>query len=387
MTRHPGTRLHVLLLLLLLVLVPDPGRAQDLKYTVITRTELGGTTGRALGVMPGTAEPVLETTFIKGNRIRKDESPESSSVMDWDAGILTLLDHAARSYVQVSLEQMAEVAEAMAQSVEGTSSELGEAMVEGSQEGAREAETAYAEGGGDQASLDVRISSDRTGRTREFSGYSAEQVLITLEILGEHTPGEVDRESESGGLAIITELWLSRDFPEYRMMQEMDGAALARMKEGETGEGILGSLEALLTYDPRIKFAFEKNQETIDAMDGVALRTAMHVVSLPGWMPVDREQVLADQDRSLSDDAMDAAKSGTKDAAKSAVSQISGRLFGRKKEPEPGPEPPQEPQQSVIMRVISEVSDVELGDLDPVLFEPPVEYTVQTQGGEGVGTR
>ena len=328
--------------------------------------------------MPGTTDPLTETTFIKGHQIRRDESPESSSIMDWDAGVLTFLDHPAKRYVQLSVEEMAELAEEAAEALEGTASELTGAAVEGSREAAQEAEAAHAAEGGEQATLDVRVSSDRTGQRRDFAGYAAEQVLITLEIMGEHTPGEYEADAQSGGLAVVTELWLSQDFPEHGMMQEMRKKVGNHMAEEDTGEGILGSMEALLTYDPRIKFAFEKNQETIDAMDGIALRTTMHVVTLPEWIPLDRDKVLADQDRSLTDDAMDAAKSGARDAARSAVRNVTGRLFGRKKEPEPPPEP-EVPEQSILFRVISEISSVEALSLDPTLFQPPADYTLQEE--------
>ena len=373
MTKRAAFRTFTFLTLLTVILAPATARSQDLKYTMVTRAEFGGATGRILGAMPGASDPTSETTFIKGNRIRKDESPESSSIMDWDSGTLTLLDHAGKSYVQLSLEEMARAAEEMVQAMEGRSEEVGEAAVEGSREKVSDA-------GNDQLAMEVKVSSDRTGRTRDFSGYTAEQVLITLEILGDDAPADVPEEEGSGGLAIVTELWLSQDFPEYRLMQEMDGAALSRMKKQETGEGILGSLEEFLNSDPRMKVAFEKNQETVGAMEGVALRTTIHVVGLPGSMPVDRDKVLADQERSLSADAADAAKSGVGDAARSAMGQVSGRLFGRKKREEAPPEP-EEPQQSVMMRMISEVSDVQLQELDAALFEPPAEYFLAVQEG------
>jgi len=368
--------------LILSSFLPSRVQPQDLRYSMVTRSELGGAAGRILGVVPGGTEPVQETTFIKGNRIRKDDGSESSNIMDWDSGILTILDHQDRSYVQLSMEEMAQAAEEVVRSMEeeGGSSGLKDAMVDGSREGAEEVEDAHSDAGGGQTAVDITVSSDRTGVTRDFSGYSAEQVLVTLEILGEHTPGDYGEEEQSGGLAIITELWLSQDFPEYRMMQEMNGEALDRMRERETGQGILGSLEALTTYDPRLEIAFEKNQETVDAMDGVALRTAVHVVTLPGRTPVDRNKVLADQDRSLSDDAAEAAASGAKDAARSAASRIGGRLFGRGKKEEASPKP-EEPQQSVILRIISEVSDVETLDLEPALFDPPPDYSLRTEGG------
>jgi hypothetical protein len=111
---------------------------------MITRSELGGAAGRILGVVPGGTEPIQETTFIKGNRIRKDDGSESSSIMDWESGILTLLNHQDRSYVQLNLEEMAQAAEEVVQSMEeeGESSPLKDAVVDGSREGAEEVKDA-----------------------------------------------------------------------------------------------------------------------------------------------------------------------------------------------------------------------------------------------------
>jgi len=334
---------------------------------------------------PGDGGSVSEVTYIRGNRIRKDDGKDSSSIMDWDAGILTLVDHPSRSYVRMSLEEMARMAEEAARSMGETADGMGRAA-DGSREGIQEVQDAYGEGGGDRTNFDVRVSTDRTGRTRKVGGYDAEQVFLTLEIVGETEPEQGGEEAQSGGLAIVTELWLSQDFPEYRMMREMDGAAVDRMKDQQVGKGILASLETLLASDPRMKAALERNEEALAELDGVALKTTMHVVSLPGKTRVDRDAVLAAQDRGLDDDAADAAKDGARGAARSAMGRLGGGLFGRKKKEEEAPPEPEDPQQKVILRVISQISDVEVGKLDASLFQVPADYQDRSvEGGTHPG--
>ncbi len=371
---------------LLLALLPAaPARAQDLKYRSISRVEMGGTLGRVLGAIPGVKEPEGEIVYIKGNRIRRDESEETSTIMDWETGILTTLDHRSRTYTQLDLAGLAEAAEALADSLKkaieeerarepGRVGEVAGAAKEGAREAGRE------DAGEEELEVNVTVRTDRTGRTRTFGDYTAEQVLVSMEILGKADPSDPAEEEVEGGLGIVTEVWLSTDFPEYRMMREMKGAALERMKKQQTGKGILGMLESLLTYDPRIKVAYQKSARTVDEMDGFPVQTITHFVTLPGGMRLDRDQVLAEKDRSLGDDVTDAAKKGAKDAAKEGIRKLKGRFFGRKKEPEPEPKP-EAPKQKVFLRIINEIRDLSVTTLDPALFEIPPEYSPAGEGG------
>ncbi len=335
--------------------------------------EIGGTAGRLLSGLPGGSGPTVETTFLKGNRIRHDQDDSESSIVNSETGILTLLDHRARTFSETNLVEVAEAVEESAKALDGELGEVADAVAEGAEAAAQEGEQQYREEGGDQLVLEVFVESSRTGRTENISGYSAEQVITTLEIKGGDDRADWNAEDTKGGLAIVTEVWLSTDFPEYQMMAQMQGAALQQIQDKRTDEGLLGTLEHLLKYDPRVKFAFEKNKETLDAMDGVPLRTTMHFVNLPDEARLDLDQVLAEKDRSLMDDASDAVAESAKDAAKSAVGGVTGRLFGRKKKAEPKPEP-EAPAQSVFFRIVSEISDVESASLPEDLFEVPPTY-------------
>lgn len=336
--------------------------------------EFGGTVGRFLNALPGGGSgPTLETTFLKGPRIRHDEGEASSSIMDWDAGILTTLDHASRTFTTVNLVQVAEATAAAGKAMQGELKDMTDAVADGAETAAEEAEQGYRDEGGDQLELEVFVESARTGRTETIQGYTAEQILVSLEVKAAKDPADPEAQDTRGGLAIVTELWLSKDFPEYRMTTEMKGAALEQLQDNATDKGILGTMEYLVTYDPRVKFAYEKNKETIDAMDGVPLRTTIHFVTLTDDARLDRDQVLAEQDRSLTDDATDAAEKSARTAAKSAVSGLTGRLFGRKKAPEPEPQP-ETPSQKVFLRFVSEVSNVETTTLPDSLFEVPPDY-------------
>lgn len=360
--------------LLLLAWAASPADAQDLRYVRTNHMEVGGTAGRFLSALPGGGDPTVETTFLKGNRIRRDQGAASSSIMDWDTGILTTLDHASRTFTEVNLLQVAEATAEGGKAMQGGLKDMKDAVADGAETAAQETEQAYREDGGDQLGLRVFVESERTGRTETIQGYTAEQVLVSLEIKGEKDMADWEAQDKRGGLAIVTEVWLSKDFPEYQMMADMEGEALEQLQDDGADKGFLGALEYLVTYDPRVKFAFEKNRETIDAMDGVPLRTTMHFVNLPDDARLDRDQVLAEADRSLINDATDAAQKNAKKAARSAVSGLTGRMFGRKKAPEPEPEP-EAASQKVFLRFVSEISDVETATLSEDLFEVPANYT------------
>ena len=77
-----------------------PAAAQDLTYTTTTRMEMSGTLGRILSMLTDMDKPQVEKTLFQGPRIRKDQE-KSSSIMDWEAGAMTLLDHPERTYMRL----------------------------------------------------------------------------------------------------------------------------------------------------------------------------------------------------------------------------------------------------------------------------------------------
>jgi hypothetical protein len=77
-------------------------------------TRLAGVSGRTEDV-----------TYVKGPRMRQD-SGDSSTIMDFSTGEMIFLDHAARTYSRFSLGDLAEFSERMAEAMQVARAELDE---------------------------------------------------------------------------------------------------------------------------------------------------------------------------------------------------------------------------------------------------------------------
>ncbi len=343
-----------LALLAVLSMPAQRGDAQDLKYTTTTTVELGGAMGTIASVMPELGEPVLETTYLKGTRIRTDVD-ERSSVMDWVSGDMLEIDHVARTYVRFNVFEMAEAMAGMLE--QGVEAEPTRVEPE-------EAEQT-------EPQFEVHFSIDRTGVQQVVNGYDAEQALLVVEVVP-IVPPEDDLE-DAGELAVVTELWLSTDFPEYQLMRDMQAEAAERLRESGATQNMSQSMEGLAeSFDPRLREAWQENLEAMKELEGTALKSTVHFVTVPMGVDLDREKVLAEANQGLGSAVAGAAREGVRDAARSAL----GRFGRRQEEPE---EP--EPAQSVFMRIVTEIGEIETATLGDDLFAVPDGYAEQPLEG------
>jgi len=235
----------------------------------------------------------------------------TSQIMDWETGTLTLLDHKAKTFSRVTFAQTADAISA----------------------------------GMEQA------------RAEEPAQPAA------------------PTEEQQAGMAIVSDLRMSTDFPEQKLMEAMRGEALDRFRES-VANGQLGStMQAMSSYDPRVKAAWEKNADALKDLKGTALRSTIQFVTLPTGVSLDEKAVLAADDQRLGSDidVAGAAAQGAADAAKKALGGLAGR-FGRKKEEPKATEAPA-PVPSVFLRTRTEIgSVVEDQTLPPGLFDMPADY-------------
>lgn len=324
-----------------------PAASQDLTYTTTTKMEISGTLGRILSLVSDVDKPMVEKTYFQGPLIRKDQE-ESSSIMDWNAGTMTLLDHPKKTYMVLDFARMAEQ---MAGAVGQERPEAGEAP-----------------------DVEVTVSSERTGKTETIAGYAAEQVVLVIEVKPKSQGGE----GEAGPTtALVTDLWLSPDFPEYRMMQQMEGEALERFRES-SAQGMAQTMAALAGSNPAMKEGWEKNMQALKDLQGTTLRSTTHFVTVPPGATLDKEKVLATAGEKVQEGG--GMAQGAANAARQALGGLAGR-FGRNRQQQQ--QEAAAPTQAVVMRVKTEISDVGTGAVDPSLFQVPAGYTAKTPpGGE-----
>ena len=344
---------------LLLLLATVPARAQDVSYTTVTRAEFGGALGSMMSMVGGAQDPTRETTHLKGALMRTDEG-DSSTIMDMGDGRFTTLDHQAKTFYTFTFGDMA-------------------AQMQGAQaqmEAAREEQPA--DQPAPEVEFETKLTVDRTGRTQRMDGYSAEQVLMIIEIVPKVAPEEGAEKEAAGTMVLFSDIWMSTDFPGYeaykKASEEFAQEAASNMDMQATG----GALQQAFASDPRMKEAFEKSAEEMKGLEGLAVKTVSSFYMVPPGAAFDREAALASADQPLAQgpDLGGAAAAGAQEAARSAVRNLTGGLFGRRRQQEqPEEEAAPAQAQSAITRVTTTIEDVKSGSLPDDLFKVPPGYT------------
>jgi hypothetical protein len=290
-----------------------------------------------------------------GTRLRTDDN-DSSSIVDMAEGRYTMVNHEDKSYYTITMAQM-------------------QSQMEQAQEQMAEQNPMAQQGPPPNASFEVKMSTDRTGRTRDFGGYSAEQVLITMEMVPT-SPEAEQSAAMMGNMVLFTEIWMSTDFPgadEYRAAQERMGEAF--MEGG--GADMAGGMAGAMMGNPGMREALEKNAEVMKDLEGVPVRTVTHMVTVPAGMEFDPDAVLAAEDQPLESGDMPSAEDMARGAARGAMSRRLGGLLGRRnQEPQEEPDAPAGPAaQTITMRSSSTIQEIKTTSLSEDLFQPPPDYT------------
>ncbi len=348
---------------LFMVAAPPILSAQSLQYTSVTKTELGGALGRIMSMMSGVGDETQTTTYIEGSRIRTDEQ-KTSDIVDAKAGTMTMLDHESRTYTVIDFAKMAEqMAGAMSDASKQASTQM-----------ATETPTGQA-AEQPQIEWEVHFHTDKTGKKEKIAGYDAEEVVLVTEVIAKNVPKEGE-EQEQAGMAIVSDLWMSQDFPEYMLTQQMRSDVAEHIGES-TRQSMANSMQAFSSAEPGLSEAWKKNAEELEKVQGYAMRTTMLFVALPPNVPLDRDEALAEKDKSLGSSAAGAAEGSAADVARKAL----GGIFGKKKEEPKAEAAEATPHQATFMRITTEIQNVKTGGIDPSVFEVPAGYTERPMGG------
>jgi hypothetical protein len=327
-----------------------PLAAQDVTYTLRSEFKTGGAMdmlASLAGKMAG-QEANLQRQYVKGRRMRTDEGKSSSTILDLEERRMYFLQHDQKNYVSMPLDSMAEAMRAMAEAMEGT-----------------EVRPAEAPGSGAPA-MNFKVSVDRTGERTSIAGYSAEQVFITLEAEGV-AAAAADPEGAPVRMVLLMETWLSHDVPGYqtlRALQEELGSEMSMGGGGEMGGAVLG----MLTGTPGTQEGLERAAAEMKKLDGMTVRSATYVVTVPADQPFQRALVLNPPAREGID-------------VKQAAAKALGGLFGRKQQQQPEAAPEATLAQSTVLTLTQELVEVDTATLPASLFAVPAGY-VEVRGDD-----
>jgi hypothetical protein len=321
-----------------------PLQAQDVQYETVTKVNLPGALGTAMRVaarLGGGSTEVVETTYIKGRRMRSD-AEKSSTIVDLDDGRVTLLDHEARTYMSFTFDEMAARAREGAQQL---------------------ADQRTVSEGGDAHHVNFRFDVQSTNDRERVSGYDARRFFLTMQMDGEYTPEGAAEREQGGTLVLLTDMWTSTSTPAYQALQQFQDASAHHYAEASSA--MLQALAAAFTDEPDMRVAFEQSVSEASKLEGLPLRTVTHFVVVAPEHAFDRELAIDPQSRQRPGVAQQAGRA--------ALGRVAGRLGGRQQQQEAPEE--EEPTQATIMTVTSEVRNISTRSLDESVFAIPAGYT------------
>ena len=340
------------------LLLPAALAAQDVKYTEASRLE-------AFISLPGMGGPMKSTTYVSKGRVRTDNDA-SSTIMDYAGGTFTELDHKAKTYYTMSFADLMANAEKM----------MADAKVqaEQAQQQARQENPQQAD-----VKLDFNVKVDRLGDGGRVAGYSTEHVVMVLEAKATSTqPDPETGEEVSGTIVFVSDMWVSKDFPGFKALQEAQLAAAKEMsaEQRRQMEEMAEAGKEMAASVPGIQGGggLDRMAEEMKKIDGVPLRSLTYQLMLPDGVELDRDAVLAMADKPLPTFSLGAAMGqAAKQGAADAIKGRLGGLLGRKKE-EPKPAEAAAPGQMIFMRITSAIEDVSTASIPDDVFKPTAGY-------------
>lgn len=344
----------------LLSVLPAAAAGQDIRYTEALKVE-------AFMSLPGVGDPIKSTTWVSGGRTRVDAA-DRATIMDYPGGRLTEMDHKAKTYYSLTFaDMMAGAAKMMADARVQVQQAKQEARAEGAQE--------------PEVKLEFDLKVDRLGAGPRISGYATEHVLLVLKAKATSaTPDPETGEEVSGTMVFASEMWVSKDFPGYKALQDAQLKAAADLSPElrRQMEEMAESGREMMAEVPGIQGGgngMQRMAEEMKKIEGAPLRSLTYHILLPDSVEFDRDALLAMADRPIPSFSFKTALAeGMKESVKDALTGgIAGR-FGRRREP-PKPDAAQAPaSQLYLMRITSTLEEISTAPLADDVFKPVAGY-------------
>lgn len=335
MHARPRPARFALLLTAAVLAFPLPGASQELRWTSLTRVEMGGALGAMAAIM-GQEEPSENVVWFNGTLLRTDSGDESSTILDLGEGSIVVLDHGNRSYMRFSLPQMRAMMEEGRESMAANP-----AMAPGGAEGGVEyTTTAWVE---------------RRGEEREVLGYLAERVVVVAEV---EAHGQAAQGPLGARFAMVNDVWISADFPAFRAMQESVSGGTVMQDYNA------GGMVPALPGGSGIVEAMTRVQEELKEVEGMQVESVSYLVAL-GEDELDLEAVLGSAGEPI---ASPSGGGSTMDRMRSAMEGLMRQAEGG------GAGGAGNGGQIILMRTTDRITSVEEATLPATVFQIPEGY-------------
>lgn len=318
--------------------------AQDVQYRTVTKIDMG--TGMNIALRITGSSENAQTTYVKGRKMRT-ETGKDATIFDLDKGRVLIINGDNKTYVSAPIAQMAAAVSAMASNAgANVHSDKG-------QMGLTARDSA-----GNKADFTFHVNVDPTGEHQTVNGADSRRLLETVETDVKVTPEGDTQATDAGTLVILIDSWNATDGPAYSAVQNFQQTMMKQMAS-QNGSNMRG-MSALFAQNPQMGEAMQKAAAEQQKAGGIPMRSTTYLVLVPPSVKFDRDAVLKPQQQ------------GAGSVAKRAMGgMLGGMLGGRAKEQ---PKDNQDMKQTTIMKMTTDVQDVQTTSLSSSLFEPPAGY-------------
>ena len=328
------------------LLVATAANAQDVQYTTVTKVDLGGGMN-AIMKMAGASE-VKETAYIKGKKLRSDIDKQST-IFDIDNSRYIVINHTDRTYMSVPLADMARVATS---SMRGMKADASSDKMKGT----------AVDSAGNKADFTVDVKVEPTKERRNINGNDAERVLITMETDVEVTPQGETQSQKAGKLVILMDTWNANTGPASDAVRAWEQAASKELAAAAFGRR--GNVGPAMGTSPKMAEAMKKASEEAQKIDGIAVKSTMHLVIVAPEQKFDRAL------------ALNETQGGAAAEKPRGLRGMIGRAIeSQTKQQESKPSADQQQQtQGTLAKVVTEIRDVRSTSVPASMFEFPAGY-------------
>ena len=353
------------LTVLVTALLTSVAAAQDVQYTTVTKIDMGGGMN-ALMRMAGASE-VKETAYIKGKKLRSD-GEKQSTIFDLDNSRYIVLNHADRTYTSVPLADMARVATSAVRgpktdaSAKTNANAKGDVTVKTDASGDKLKATAT-DTAGNKADFVVDLKVEPTHERRNINGNDAQRAFVTMETDVRVTPQGETQSQAAGKLIILMDTWNANSGPASDAIRAWEQAASKEVAAAAFG-GRGSPSPAIGGTNPQMAEAMKKAREEAQKIEGVAVKSTMHLVI-----------VAPDQkfDRALALKGVDPEGGAPAEKPKGGLRGMIGRAMESKAQPNKEQTTEQQTQ-GTLAKVITEIRDVRTTSVPASMFEIPAGY-------------
>lgn len=363
--------LSVTLSILLLAPLSVPARA-DFKYTETSKIT-GGALKSAMkfaGVFSKQAsqatKPIVTTHYIKGKRLRTDNSDGQTQIIDLEGRRIIDIDPVKHTYSEITFDQMKEAMQNAQQKMQQQMDQNAKAQDPKAKDV--------------KANMDVKFKVTPGTSTRQVMGQTANETKVEMEmnVQAQDTSKTAQPNDQVNGSILTTmDMWVAPSVPGY---EELGQFYVQMAKE------INWVPPSNIHVDPRASQSLDELQKNSANMRGFPLLQYM-VMSMVAKDAAGNTIQPSDPPPSSSSSSSSSNSDSTPTSMSGAMAKGLGGLFNKKKKQDDAadqnsqnPPPPSTP--GSLMEMTIEVTSYSDSTLDANLFDIPAGFTRVTQNAD-----